>query len=133
MRVAVGKAMRVGLGDEVTIHGQLVAPSRLGRLFIFAKEGDSEFAPYVQHLSAAMVVGDAPFMYSPMSMRLVENRPTHELSFIADIDGYIRVMQEVDTASEVKARVRIKRKINPALGWKEKLSRRLNGILSWAM
>ncbi len=126
MRVAVGKTLRVGPGDEVLVRGQLIKGQRLGRLYVFAKEGDGEFSPYVKNISA-MVVGEDPYMYSPLSMRLVETKPVSELSFVSDIDGSLCVMQEVDTEQDVKVKVRLSRKINPQLGWKEKLSRKFNG------
>ena len=46
MRVSVGKALRVGPGDEVHAVARLRAEATLGRLFVFAKEGHNDFSPY---------------------------------------------------------------------------------------
>lgn len=127
MRVAVGKALRVGPGDEVLIRGQLPSNSRLARLFVFAKESNGQFAPYVANL-LAVAVGDTPRMHMPMSLRLDSYRNEKEISFVSDFDGFVQVMQEVDTAKDPRAIVKIKRKINPHLSWKEKLTRR---FLAW--
>jgi hypothetical protein len=135
VRVEVGKRMRVGPGDIVVVRGQLAANSRLSRLFVFAREGDAEFSPYVQNLGELMAVQhDRPQLYTPMSMRLSDKRPMHELSFIADIDGWIQIMQEVDRPNDTRAVVRISRTINPYLSWRERQMRRLKGIqLPWPM
>jgi hypothetical protein len=127
MRVAVGKALRVGPGDEVLIRGQLPSNSRLARLFVFAKESNGQFAPYVANL-LAVAVGDTPRMHMPMSLRLDSYRNEKEISFVSDFDGSVQVMQEIDTAKDPRAIVKIKRKINPHLSWKEKLTRR---FLAW--
>ena len=132
MRVAVGKAQRVGPGDEVIIRGQLPSNSRLARLFVFACEGNGQFAPYVADLLLETVaIGGTPRMHAPLSLRLDSYRNDKEISFVADFDGLVQVMQEIDTAKDPRASVKIKRRINPQLGWKEKLSRRLSGVLTW--
>jgi hypothetical protein len=131
MRVAIGKAIRVGPGDEVLIRGQLPSSSNLARLFVFAKEGNAEFSPYVENLGSLLAVsGDRPQMYTPMSMRLDSRRSQRELTFVADIDGFVRVMQEVDR-DEPRAKVTLTRTICPTLPWRQKLRRRLSGVLAW--
>ena len=132
MRVAVGKKVRVGPGDEVVIRGQLAHNAKLGRLFVFAKEGDVEFSPYVQNVCNLLAVsGDRPQIFTPMHMRLDSAKPQREISFTADIDGWIRVMQEVDRPNDVKAIVKIERTMNPALPWMQKLSRKISEMIPW--
>ena len=133
MRVEVGKAIRVGPGDVVVIRGQLAANAKLGRLYVFAREGDAPFSPYVENIGDLLAVsGDRPQMYTPMSMRLDSYKPQREVSFVADIDGWIRVMQEVDRPNDPKAIIWIKRKINPHLPWSQRLKRLLSGLpLPW--
>ena len=118
MRVAIGKKLRVGPGDEVIIRGRLAPNAKLGRLFVFASEQGSEFAPYALHVSALLVANGRPMMLSPLSLRLTEHYTERDLSFVADIDGYVRVMQEVDDLKEPRAVVKLRRKIDPTLtGW----------------
>ena len=131
MRVAVGKAIRVGPGDEVVIRGQLPSSSKLARLYVFAKEGDAEYSPYVENLGSLLAVsGDRPQMYTPMSMRLDSYRSQRELTFVADIDGYIRVMQEIDKG-DPKAVVKLTRTVCPHLPFKDRMLRRISGVLAW--
>lgn len=133
MRVAVGKALRVGPGDEVFVRGQLIPDAKLGRLFVFAKSGTAEFSPYVLNVAEQlMVVGDRPIMMTPLSMRLNDRSREKELSFVADIDGVIRVMQEVDSKTEPTAKVTLSRRICQSLPWRQKLKRKLSGILPWS-
>jgi len=133
VRVEVGKPVRVGPGDEIVIRGQLPKNSRLGRLYVFAREGKAKFSPYVANVGKMLaVVGERPQMYTPMSMRLSEQRPQHEISFVADIDGWFRIMQEVDRADDAKAIVKIKRRIDPTLPWRPWLVRYLRGLWPWA-
>ncbi|MGY3615674.1 hypothetical protein [Bradyrhizobium sp. USDA 10063] len=130
MRVPTGRPIRVGPGDEVIVRAHLTTAT-LGRLYVFAKERSEEsFSPYVPHI-AALAVGDAPSMRQPMSMRLVAERPSKQISFVADIDGFVCVMQEVDTAADPLARVRLTRTICPDLSWWERMLRRIDGLLAW--
>ncbi|MEY9493742.1 hypothetical protein [Bradyrhizobium elkanii] len=131
MRVTVGRPIRVDPGDTVAVRGQLPEKAKLGRLYVFAKEDAADaFSPYVQNIGVVTAQA-SPHLYTPMSMRLDSYRREYEMSFVADIDGFIRVMQEVDTAKEPRAKVRIKRTICPGLGWREWLVRKLNGIFTW--
>lgn len=130
MRVSVGKALRVGPGDEVVIRGQLPAQAKLGRLFVFAKEGSADYSPYVANVREKMAIGDMPQMLSPMMMRLDSYRQQSEISFTADIDGYIRVMQEIDKG-DPKAVVKLSRTVCPHLPWKDRVLRRFSGALAW--
>lgn len=130
MRVHAGRALRVGPGDEVIVQGQLASSlAKLGRLYVFASEADGDYAPYVPNQAALATA--MPHMMSPMSMRLVLERPSREISFISDIDGFIRVMQEVDTADDPRAIVTLRRKVCRQLPWHLRLSRKLGGILAW--
>lgn len=128
MRVAASKAYRVGPGDEVVIRGQLPAASQLGRLYVFASAEGGEFAPYVRNAGNVPVEAGLPMMQTPVSMRLVRSHPAREISFTSDIDGFICVMQEVDDATDPKARIKVERKINPQLGWKDWIARCLTRL-----
>jgi hypothetical protein len=130
MRVANGKAVRVRPGDELFISARLNG-SRLGRLYVFASEGGAEFSPYVANLSSVtMLDGDGmPRMMSTISLRLVEARPSREISFVSDIDGFIRVMEELDARDAPRARVRLKRIVCRDLPWTKRLFRILT---SWS-
>src|SRR6187402_532541 len=130
MRVAIGRALRVGPGDEVVIRGQLPAQAKLGRLFVFAKEGEADYSPYVANVREKMAVGDMPQMLSPMMLRLDVFRQQGEISFTADIDGFIRVMQEIDKG-DPKVVVKLKRTVCPHLAWKDRMLRRLSGVRAW--
>jgi hypothetical protein len=121
----------VSPGDEVFVLGRIEEPSRLGRLYVFAKNGDQpSFSPYVPNVTAPMAT-PTPQLLSPMSLRLTDRAREKQISFTADIDGYIRVMQEVDRPDDPKAKVTIKRRICPNLPWLSRISRRLGGILPW--
>jgi hypothetical protein len=117
VRVTVGNTLRVGPGDHVVIRGQLPAAAKLGRLFVFASENGAQFSPYVPHVADILVANGKPAMLSPLSLRLVGAQPIRQLSFTADIDGFVRVIQEVDTPKDVRANVKLIRRINPDLGW----------------
>lgn len=125
MRVQVGKALRIGHGDGVVVRGQLPASAKLGRLFVFASENGAQFAPYVQGVADMLVENGRPRMLTPLSLRLLHGQPTRELSFVSDIDGFICVMQEVDTPDEPRAKVRLSCRVNPELKWNERLWRKL--------
>ena len=131
MRVHAGRKLRVGPGDEVVVQARLPSSSPgLGRLFVFAREGHSgQFSPYVPH--AGDVVSGTPQMVTPMAIRLTKAAPVRELRFESDIDGFIRLMQEVDSLDEPSAKVRLKRKINPTLDWKQRMRRRMGEIFWW--
>ncbi|WP_156435238.1 hypothetical protein [Bradyrhizobium lablabi] len=129
MRVAVGRAIRVGPGDQVVVRGQLAA-AKLGRLYVFACErGNDHFSPYVPDMSS--LVGSEPKLLSTMALRLTEDRPEREISFVSDIDGFVRIMQEVDTAKDPRAKVKLTRTICPDLPWPERMLRLITGILTW--
>ena len=133
MRVVASKALRVGLGDEVTIWAALPKGSSLGRLFVFAREGESEFSPYVQNVAAMLAVETKPQMMTPMMFRLNNLRSEREIHFKSDIDGWFCVMQEVDTLDDPRVRVHLKRRVNPALGWREWFARKFDRTSLWPM
>ena len=116
-------------GDEVLVVGSLPPNARLGRLFVFAREGEAEFSPYVYHAADKMRIGidGPPQIMHPMTMRLTEQHSLKQLDFIVDIDGYLTVMQEVDRADDPRARIKLKRKICPYLPWTKKIAR----MLTW--
>ena len=117
MRVPVGNTLRVGPGDEVVVRGTLPPPGKLGRLFVFASENGAKFSPYVPNVAEIIVSDGRPTMLTPLSMRLVGEFTDRQMSFKADIDGFIRVMQEVDEDGDPRAKVKLTRRINPDLGW----------------
>lgn len=131
MRVNVSRALRVQPGDEVIVRAELRRGERLGRLFVFARElTEDRFSPYVQGLYNE-IASKEPVLHSPMMLRLVEQMPERELSFVADIDGFVCVTQEVDTAKDKTARVRLKRIVPSHLGPREWLRRTIIGIFQW--
>ena len=129
MRVAASKSVRVGPGDEVVIQAQQSKIARTSRLYVFAKGKGEQFSPYVPNVDAMLVSNGRPQMMSPMSLRLVEKQPEKSISFVSDIDGRVCVMQEIDTKDEPLAKVRIKRKLNPDLTWREWITRIISGLL----
>jgi len=129
MRLPASKPLRVRPGDEVLVRARLSKASRLGRLFIFAREGEETFSPYVPGLSA-LPSGDEPRMMSPISLRLAETQPSRSASFVSDIDGYVCVMQEVDSKADLLAKVSLRRKINPALPWTQRAKRTLTEMFA---
>jgi len=124
MRVRVGKALRVGPGDDVHIVARLRLGATLGRLFVFAREGRrNEFSPYAPMID--VMVNDRPPVLTPLMLRLTEQQPMRELQFAADFDGYVQIMQEVDTSKDPLAQIRLRRTICPRLGWRDWLVRSL--------
>ena len=130
MRIPVGNVLRVGPGDQVVIRGRLPSEAKLGRLFVFASENGAKFSPYVPHVADMLVANGRPSMMTPLSLRLVDIRPEREISFVSDIDGFVCVMQEIDTPDDPSAKVKASRTINPDLNWIERLKRKLT---SWQM
>jgi hypothetical protein len=128
MRVEVGKTLRVGPGDEVVVRANMSPAAKLGRLFVFASENGAQFSPYVPNVASMIVTENKPAMLPPVMLRLTEARPTRRVSFVSDIDGFVRVMQEVDSADDPKVAVRLSRRINPELGWIDWLERKFT---SW--
>jgi hypothetical protein len=128
MRVQVGNTLRVGPGDQVVIRARLPAAAKLGRLLVFASENGAQFSPYVQNVAEMLVANGKPTMLAPLSMRLVGSESTRTNTFTADINGFVRVMQEVDGLDDVRAVVKMTRTINPNLGALARLQRKLS---SW--
>ncbi len=124
MRVEVGTALEVSQGDEVSLVAKLVPPADLARLFVFAKErGNDRFTPYVPGLVAKMTCAtgaDEPPLMTPLMLRLHAQQRQKTVKFIADFDGEVRVMQEVDVATDILAKTRLKRGPNPALPFVKK-------------
>lgn len=98
---------------------------KLGRLFVFASENGASFSPYVLNVSDMLVADNRPAMLSPLSLRLIETVPEREMSFVSDIDGFIKVMQEVDGLADPFVKVKMTRIINKELGWIEWTKRKL--------
>ena len=117
MRASVGKALRVGPGDEVHVVARLRAEATLGRLFVFAKEGQNEFSPYAPMID--VMINDRPPVLTPLMLRLTSLTPMRELRFAVDFDGYVQIMQEIDYKTDPLARVRLTRIVCPHLSWRE--------------
>ena len=85
MRRTATKAVKVQPGDEVVVQAELPPDTTLARLYVWAKEFEcDEFSPYVQGTDVIAVNGQ-PQMLSPLSMRLVPQRSSHQISFRSDI------------------------------------------------
>jgi hypothetical protein len=123
--VSAARAVRVGPGDRIVIRGQLPHDGKLGRLYVFASENGAPFSPYVHGVANMLAVNGQPQMMSQLSLRLVPAHPVRELSFVSDIDGFICIMQEVDALTDPRAKIRIACTINPELGWKDWLKRKV--------
>jgi len=105
VRKTATKAVRVRPGDEIIVRAALPADLGLARLYVWAKQvGSDQFSPYV--LGTDVIdLGELPNMLSPISMRLVPQRPAHKISFVADMKGQIVIVQEVDTRDDKVAEV----------------------------
>jgi len=124
MRVSVGKTLRVGPGDEVTVIARLRPEATLGRLFVFAREcSGNEFSPYAPLLDISP--DGKPMLTAPLTLRVSTQHPMRELQFAVDFDGYVKIMQEVDTAKDPLARTKMRRIVCPRLGWRDWLVRSL--------
>lgn len=111
MRKTATKAVKVQPGDEVIVRAALPRDLKLARLYVWAKElGCDGFSPYVQNTDSIALDGTPPLL-TPMSMRLVPQRPAHEISFVADMAGQIVIVQEVDTREDKLADVKLERYI----------------------
>jgi hypothetical protein len=97
-------------------------------MFLFASEKGAEFSPYVQHVADMLVDDGKPTMMTPISLRLTPKVPVREMVFVSDIDGFFCMMQEVDNADEPLADVRLKRRVDPNLGWTDWFKRKMT---SW--
>jgi hypothetical protein len=133
MRVRASRRLRVGRGDEVVVRARLPAGQQVGRLFVFASEYGSHFSPYVPHVADVVLNSDGtPQMRTPMTMRLTLTHPARVLSFTSDIDGYICVMQEIDRKYDPCSLIKLNRTICPQLPWRQRLHRKLIGMLPWS-
>ena len=128
MRLVVGNTLRVGVGDNVIVRARMSPPAKLGRLFVFASENGAQFSPYVLNAANAPALDGKPSFMSPVALRLTLAKPERHVSFVSDIDGFVRVIQEVDSVDEPLAKVRITRRINADLNWVDWLARRFT---SW--
>jgi len=107
VRKVASRAIRVQPGDEVVVRAALPFNVGLARLYVWAKQkGCDQFSPYVLGADTIPING-FPTMLSPLSMRLVEARPIHKISFTSDIKGQIVIVQEVDSLSDKPARIDI--------------------------
>ena len=107
MRRIVTKAVKVQPNDEVIVRAALPPDTTLARLYVWAKESEcDEFSPYVIGPDVITVNGQ-PVMLTPLNIRLVEQRPSHQISFHCDIKGQIVIVQEVDTRDDKLAEVHL--------------------------
>jgi hypothetical protein len=129
MRLTTTKAVKVQPGDAVVVRAALPPDQGLARLYVWARESNSDqFSPYVQGTDVIAMDG-APQMLSPLSMRLVPQRPTHKISFVSDIKGQIVIVQEVDTREDKIAEVTLER----VMMNHSKLQRFKRRLIEWPM
>lgn len=127
MRRTATKAVKVEPGDAVVVRATLPPASGLARLYVWAKQtGSNQFSPYVQNTDAVAKDG-MPQMLSPLSMRLVEQRPSHRISFVSDIEGQVVIVQEVDTREDKLAEVTL----DLSMATKSKLNRFKRRLTEW--
>ena len=125
MRVPAGRRLRVGPGDAVILLARLPGQLSLGRLYVFAREGeDAEYSPYIPGLASAPEY-EMPTMMSPLYVRLTQSQPEREMSFKSDIDGWVRIYQEVDAPEDTRVPIRWKYKVDPGLPWHKRLLRHM--------
>jgi hypothetical protein len=131
MRVPVGEPLRVQTGDEVTLVAALPADASLARLFVFAcDEADDHYSPYIPGVAALLdLATDRPQLLTPMMLRLNETHRSKQTKFTADFDGRLRVMQEVDRETDVRAKIKWRRQISPSLPFLQRLTRQLSNLL----
>lgn len=134
MRVTIGKPLRVAVGDKIVLRARLPIGTTLGRLAVFAREGENEaFSPYIPDLAAKIQVVDGegkPSMLQPMTLRLTARNPLRVLQFTSDIDGRLCVMQEVDSIRDKRVVIKFSRTIAPDLSWTQRLKRHVSEL--WA-
>ena len=129
MRAPVGRIVRVWPGDQLVVRARLPAEVSLARLFVFARASeDSDFSPYVPQFET---IGDRPTMLSLMSLRLTTQNPARTSVFDVDIRGCVRIMQEVDTARDVLAVVKIRRIAAPSTSPLMRVVRKMVELVSW--
>jgi len=122
MRVPAGPRLRVGPGDEVSLLAKLPGSAPLGRLYVFARQDGEEYSPYIPGL-ALMPEYEMPTMNQPIHMRLTAARRESEVTFKSDIDGWVRIYQEVDADKDARVNVRWKYQVDPDLPWMERMKR----------
>ena len=123
MRVPAGRRLRVGPGDAIVLLARLPGPSVLGRLYVFAREGtEPEYSPYIPGLASTPEF-EMPTMNSPLYVRLTETRRESEITFKSDIDGWVRIYQEVDAEKDTRVAVKWKYQVDPDLPWTQKMLR----------
>jgi len=129
MRVAVSRACRVAPGDTVILEAKLPPATKLGRLFIFGSTGGS-FSPYAPGAEHAARL-DKPQMLAPLALRLTEQIPFRIVKVPVDIDGWLAVYQEVDLQKDPRVKVKLDCQIDPHMGWRQRLRRKLLRISCW--
>jgi hypothetical protein len=121
--------VKVQPGDEIIVRAALPSDLGLARLYVWARQSDTEqFSPYVQNTDVITKDG-MPQMLSPLSMRLVPQRPAHRISFVADIKGQIVIIQEVDTREDKVAEVSLERNMATT----SRLNRFKRRLTEWPM
>jgi hypothetical protein len=114
-------------GDEVIVQAALRPDQGLARLYVWAKQFEcDEFSPYVLNTDAISLDGTPQFL-SPLSIRLVPQRPAHKISFKSDIKGQIVIVQEVDTRDDEVAKV----SLELVMADSSKLSRFKRRLTEW--
>jgi hypothetical protein len=128
MRVTCGRRVRVGPGDRLVAVARLPHDSKgLGRLYVFARTlGDTDYSPYVPMLQGLVELAQ-PQMLSPLSLRLTSAQPQRQLSFTSDIDGWVRLMQEVDAEKDPRCAIKWTRTVSPELSYRDRFVHLLRG------
>jgi len=127
VRRTATKAVKVQPGDQIVVRAALPPNSGLARLYVWMKEsGSSQFSPYVFDPNALALNG-RPTMLPTLSMRLVPQRPAHTISFMADSEGQVVIVQEVDTYDDKLADV----VLDLYMGNRSRLGRLKRRLIEW--
>lgn len=101
---------------------------RLARLAVFsAATGDPEFSPFVPNAALAAAM-DPPQLLQPLILRLTEAEPEKRLYVRADLEGYVCVVQEVDTANEPLVKVQLTYMVGSHAGWRTRVACKLRTL-----
>lgn len=109
MRETVGKPLSVKAGDLVVIVCTLPRKAKYARLGVWSAVDGYELSPHVQSELLGVIDRGMPRMVSPVFTTLGDHARKRVLSFVADEDLTVAVLQEKDVAGDASAKVRIKK------------------------
>lgn len=96
-------------GQTVHIHARLRKGSDYGFVAVFSAAGGGDPAPHVASHKAAFVRSGKPEFLTPTTIRLTRQaKPEHKLVITADENCNMYLMQELDTAKDIRANGRMK-------------------------